>query len=371
MHNPNKALDESNVCTKCVADPILIDLVKNNCNSKSCSFCHEEECIAAPSKIITDYIYEVIFKYYGKAEDLGISYDRGWVLPQIPIEDILFEFNPGWSDDFNEHLVGLADIEWYLVRQTNNDWMEPPLNKILSYGWSGFKEQILYRTRYFFLEEPKDDSIDPHEVSIPSLLSLLAKMCLEFNLITTIPKGTSFYRVRSCAVDDVFDKFENLSVPPKGIATAGRMNPAGIAYFYLASTLTTAISEVITDQKTWYAGNFILSEDVSIIDFSNLPEIPSIFDLKKYIHKEKLIFLHDFVDDIGKSVEKDGREHVDYVPTQVVSEFFRYKFEPKVMGIKYSSIKEKDGVNIAFFESDNRRLKSLFELIYIEKQQAP
>lgn len=110
-----------------------------------------------------------------------------------------------------------------------------------------------------------------------------------------------------------------------------------------------------------------IKEKISVIDFSNIPDLPSQFNIKALKHREKILFLQDFVKDLSRPVEKDGREHIDYVPTQIISEFFRYGFEPRIKGIKYQSIKNKGGLNVAFFESDNIQLENLFELISVDR----
>jgi hypothetical protein len=51
--------------------------------------------------------------------------------------------------------------------------------------------------------------------------------------------------------------------------------------------------------------------------------------------------MFDFMKDFTSPIDKDGREHIDYVPTQVVSEYFRSYMKTsagtKVDGIIYPS----------------------------------
>ncbi|MDR9622301.1 RES family NAD+ phosphorylase [Acinetobacter baumannii] len=199
------------------------------------------------------------------------------------------------------------------------------------------------------------------------MLNALEKLCIELNLIKTVKKNSFFYRVRSHSKEESFSEFDHMGVAPLRIATAGRMNPAGIPYFYIADSSLTAKLEVIKDQEHWSCAKFKLKKDIEVIDFSYLPEIPSIFEIEKYENRQKIIFLHDLVEDMSKPVGPDEKDHIDYIPTQVVSEFFRYRFKPIVKGIKYRSVKNPKGLNIAFFESENKKIKEFFELINIEK----
>jgi hypothetical protein len=47
---------------------------------------------------------------------------------------------------------------------------------------------------------------------------------------------------------------------------------------------------------------------------------PSLFDEQRRHLRAGLSFLHDFAADLAKPIEKDGREHIEYVPTQIVTE---------------------------------------------------
>lgn len=51
-----------------------------------------------------------------------------------------------------------------------------------------------------------------------------------------------------------------------------------------------------------------------------------------------LCFLQKFIHDITLPVELDGREHVDYVPTQVFTEYLRYAFLARVDGLTFPSV---------------------------------
>jgi hypothetical protein len=101
------------------------------------------------------------------------------------------------------------------------------------------------------------------------------------------------------------------------------MNPAGISYLYLAAEEGTAAREIIGES----AADVVLAEfatvrELNVLDFTHLPAKPSVFDAGHRDQREGIIFLEHFVEAISQPVAKDGREHVSYAPSQVVSEFF-------------------------------------------------
>ena len=71
-----------------------------------------------------------------------------------------------------------------------------------------------------------------------------------------------------------------------------------------------------------------------------------------------------FVENISKSIVQDNKTHTEYVPTQIVTEFFRYVF-PEITdivldGIAYPSSKDGNVCYVLFF--DNEACGMNFEL---------
>lgn len=69
--------------------------------------------------------------------------------------------------------------------------------------------------------------------------------------------------------------------------------------------------------------------------------------------RTKALFLNEFVKSITKPIEKDGREHIDYVPSQVVCEFLAQAFllddGSTLDGIIYPSAANPGGTNLLVF----------------------
>lgn len=366
------------ICADCVVDEALVDLVKDNLSASSCSYCEDisenGELISAPYNVIMERIYETIFQYYADAQDVDMPWvEKEWLMPETNIYEVIVEFDPGWSGDFFEDIASSSDPSLYLVGHVNNDWSIECPASALSYGWSAFKEQVLFRTRYLFLSEPEDEysSGRPDYIPISKMIDALGALCNAENLVRTIAAGTEFYRVRVNSGEITYSEFSDVGVPPKGIASAGRMNPAGISYFYVAYDQVTAEKEVVDTATKWTIAKFEILREITIVDFVDLPPIPSVFSEDSYEARQHLAFLTSLVNELTLPVSKDGREHVEYVPTQIVSEYFRYRFKAKdgkrILGLRYPSVKSESGINIAIFESENESLEKLFKLISIQK----
>ena len=91
-------------------------------------------------------------------------------------------------------------------------------------------------------------------------------------------------------------------------------------------------------------------------DLTDIPEVPSIFepvsDSAEFDPRRPLRFLFGFARDVTKPVTRDNKIHIDYVPTQVLTEYLRHRSSDQTNrsdGVKYSSSKIQDGQNIVIF----------------------
>jgi hypothetical protein len=154
-----------------------------------------------------------------------------------------------------------------------------------------------------------------------------------------------------------------LGTPSRGSARfSNRMSPAGIPMFYGAFDEQTAIAETYDasqgNQVVITVAEFVTARDFPVLDLTKLPQIPSLFDSDRRDTRPGLIFLNDFISDLSAPIEKNGREHIEYVPTQVVTEFFRHCYKHPthgaVRGILYKSAQRTGGdCCVLFFESDH------------------
>lgn len=108
------------------------------------------------------------------------------------------------------------------------------------------------------------------------------------------------------------------------------MSAAGISVFYAGIDLATAQAETVanlkrTDKRVLTAGTWTNTRPLRVLDLSKLPDIPDFY--AEYRHRrDQIVFLHEFAEEIRKPVKHDGREHIYYVPTQILTEYFRHRY---------------------------------------------
>ena len=97
-----------------------------------------------------------------------------------------------------------------------------------------------------------------------------------------------------------------------------------------------------------------------ILDLADVPPVPSIFesirDTLEYDPRPSAIFLNYFATELSKPIERDDRVHVEYIPTQVITEYFRTEFVhegDKIDGIRYRSARRSDHCSLVLFASQD------------------
>jgi hypothetical protein len=104
-------------------------------------------------------------------------------------------------------------------------------------------------------------------------------------------------------------------------------------------------------------GTFVAKMLLRVVDLRKvkMPLVPSIFDPRKRPTRSAAHSLHDFAEEVCRPIARDGREHFEYVPAQVVAEYFRRVFEDNtgnsVEGILYDGSQLDGGARRAVVSS--------------------
>ncbi len=357
------------VCERCFEDDTLKALVRQNVSETECNFCgrrSRRRPVAAPLDRIIEVINEAIDREYDlAANNLGYEsaeggyYGKHWDTYDLLTDQIELELPNDDGTLFEIIRSCVGDEVWcernpYSLRQDEK----------LIYSWEHFCEFIKYERRYFFLSAAKDDNeiFDPSE-----LLPIIGSTVEDCGLIRTIAKGSLIYRARQFAVGEILKTSYDLAPPPKENATrSNRMSPAGIVMFYASDDPQTAAAEIDDKPSLGISiGTFRITRDILVLDLTRLPRRPAFFENHYGYDRYAVSFLHEFVRSMAARVEPGNREHVDYVPTQVVTEWFRTAFkhaDTSIDGIYYPSAQMKAGTSLVLFAERDRLVLNKREL---------
>lgn len=351
---------DTHVCADCVEDQYLKQLIQDTASSNCCDYCgcSAATFIAAEASIVVEAIYDAVWAYYCEPAAGGVPYDHGFIIEPIDIDEVLRNLSFDGHPDFVEAIISAEMNGNVFVPAANGYWADSHRHEVLSSAWRSFVRTVKHEARFHFANSPRLVASSPNEIEPYETLPEIAEHLRP--LIRTLMVGTQVYRSRVRSRRQTWTPTaDQMGAPPKERASAGRMNPAGIPYLYTAFDKTTARREVGITKRTSltvFTATFELTKPLNVIDLTILPAIPSLFDVQKKDGREHALFIRQFVNEISVAVAKDGQEHIEYVPTQVVCEYLAQVFEPnpetKLGGLIFPSTVHPGGKNLVVFPDD-------------------
>ncbi len=209
-----------------------------------------------------------------------------------------------------------------------------PMDDAAQKRWVALKDELKYKNRFFPESAP-----DPNELA--ELLGLL--------VISQNDVSKRFFRAR-VQRGDVALGLEDLTAPPVGIAQAGRANPPGLSYLYVASDPETALAEVRpTVADVVAVAQFEAVRGFKLVDLSDPRSLISPFRLELGALnnvRAEMAFLTMLSEDLTRPTPAHKAAY-DYLATQYLCELIkRIGYD----GVRYRSSLNPGGHNFAFFD---------------------
>ncbi|ELB2967157.1 RES domain-containing protein [Vibrio parahaemolyticus] len=366
------------LCSVCIGDEDLASLVRKKGSRGECDYCGNKLRNVVHFDLMMEHFVSCVFQEYGDPNNVGVAWDRGWCGDVFDSDDLLARLGiPIESMELQDDIVSsLGDKQW-----CKQDFYQLSPSQAYSFGWKRFVDLVKHKSRYsFYRSVEENDCLGYEEIPAQYFMDSLSGIIDSLNLYKTLPAGSTVLRVRVHPRKEKLTSAKQLGAPSVEYAVyANRMSPSGISMFYGAFDRRTAIAEtyeLTNEDKVATVGSFELARDVRIVDFSKLPSFKGFFSGVDRSYRHKLSFIYEFLDDFTAPVSKDGLEHIDYVPTQVVSEHFRYihttSDENRIDGIIYPSSKLKGRNAIVIFCDNNDCVeqsedKGLLKLVNVKR----
>jgi hypothetical protein len=360
--NPT-AYEDTFVCVDCFDDPGLKAFVEGEAQGKACTYCGAvaDEPIAAPLVDVLLYIKECLDREYDVAENkLPYESAEGGYIGDVWSTQELLDAHLGGElpNDEDGELMdalcdGLGDRVW--CRRHPFSLTD---DERLNFSWDKFCDLVKHRRHYFFLREGgKGDEL----YSPLTLLRELATWCEKFDLVKTLPLGISLFRARFQSPGQPLSTAADLGPPPEEKATmSNRMSPPGIVMFYVSDNPETALREIAKCPGDFVIGEFKTRRHAKILDLADVPPVPSIFesipDSLEYDPRPPAIFLNYFATELSKPIARDDHVHVEYIPTQIITEYFRTEFlhdGAGIDGIRYRSARHSGHCSLVVFATQD------------------
>ncbi len=332
-------------CSECFSSSYLKDIINSNVTVGNCDFCGTVDIAIYDPKELALF-FQNIFDLYkidkangtsieiqiesdfkGKIFSDKISVNRKKLLNEIIYDDY---------DKYKRLFTGKVVLK-HISNRKNSVKVKP-----LQISWEKFAEEIKSTNRFH----------------IQNALDLFKLQQLLNRYERHIPRSKKYYRARISDTSAGF-KIGEMKNPPPEKAKAGRANPQGISYLYIANDTKTTLYEArasLFDYVT--VGTFRLKEDIKVINLRGDTYDP-IFLAEQGELEDFLIHL-PFITKLEQELSRPRRRsdnELDYLPTQYLSEFVKsLGFD----GVEFQSSLYPLGYNLAIFNPEK------FECIKVE-----
>lgn len=364
----SKGADGRRVCSDCFGDLHLKREIEWHADSHACDFCGAkgDAVQAAPLEGIVEYMLQQIDIEYASADQSlpndPETKDRMFPEDEFDTAELLENYIelelPNDDGTLMSHLVEtLPEQDWCLLNPLGTQEDEAIGN-----SWAAFKQVIKHRRRFFFLAQP--DRALQHDMTwgeaayeIPELLERITTFAKTHGMLTTMPAGTAWIRCQQMGEAESGFGPRRMGPPPYGLATLpNRMSPAGVPMFYGAETRETALAEVAEKSGRFAAARFAVQRDAIVFDVRTAPPVPSLFDPEHARDRSVAMFMHSFIADFRAPIDRKRLPHIDYLPTQIITEYFRTMVlvdEAPVEGVIYVSTKDGGKAVVLFAENED------------------
>jgi hypothetical protein len=354
-------VDDQPVCLECVLDTTLREVLRPQLAEHVCGFCGtrsavDDDPIAVHFEVLMDHVMSAVRFLYITVEDACMPFDSEdgvYVGGSVyDASDVAWQVCEGDATDAVVQAIADAITEDAWTEAHGETGPTRP-DQRLRWGWERLSAQLKHHSRFVFLST-SDPSPHPDDITAPMLLRHLERILDRHGLRRTVPAGRRFWRGRLTTDPADLAKLANaaqLGSAPNRVASNNRFSPIGISMFYGSDSADTAAAEITAHGSGQYAvvGAFETVRDLVLLDLVDLPKLPSLYTAAgRGGHFHDLAFLHHFVRDLTKPVVPDDYLHIEYVPTQVVTEYLRYAAASPVDGILFRGAQD-GGVNTVLF----------------------
>lgn len=354
---PGEIQDKS-VCADHFDSTYLQNYINENGTSGKCNYCGKHGTVLSMPDFI-GLVRRKIESEFDDVDEAGLPTERSYFdddeekIPELkrfytaPSDAKCYEDTSEVLEDidllpepealYNDLLEALPNHAWI-----SSDPFIISRDKELSLQWNNFAEMVKHRQRFTFWTRDEFSGVQSeYDNCLMDILHELGSLIHEADLCKTLDASELLFRARPIEKDTPLT-FKEIPSSPDSKASQNRMSPAGISMFYGSFDEETARLETSSNHDgkgRFLIGRFHAKNPLLILDLTKIPK--PLFWEQGQDYREQLIFLNTFSREISKPIDKKDNNYIEYVPTQVFTEYLRFVFKyygkESLDGLKYRS----------------------------------
>ncbi|HAR4483060.1 RES family NAD+ phosphorylase [Staphylococcus aureus] len=324
------------ICEKCFNNTEIVEIIVND-NSKF------DNC-----DIDNDHLGVKIFdttRHIDKLEQI-----RDYLRPALELYDISINLPDTFSPKEGKKIETALKDDWSIFNVEEDKKYTNENLIVANNDWDGFCESLKYKNRFH-----------NNMINLENLAFFLDITTNYYSIEEFRERFEPLYRSR--IVKFITEKSELMS-PPKGFATAGRLNSKWISVLYLSTKEQVSIEEVKPKHNDIiYIGKVKLQKNVTKekLKIANLTNLTSNAIKAGDDGFRKYFVNYQTLKKIHKGITNPSDEQgIDYLPFQYLADYIR---SLKYDGIMYESILQDGTFNFVFFD------QNLFECVNYERKR--
>lgn len=315
-------------CSNCFNDKLITAYIeKESSDYGNCSFCGARNVQLVEPENFTD-TFETLLNLYQEATNA-----QSQPIYKLIQKDWNIFHNVEIAEKLMPKIINYTYTKTYDYVNINEDFVKNI--------WDEFRNEIKHNNRFF----PKSVNLDIQEL----------KAWLQELELRKYPK--ILYRARISNDRQRID-ITKMGKPPSSIATAGRANPYGISYLYMATRKKTAIAEVRPHKgNTICIAKIKIPNRLRLADLRNPKNYLSPFVRPDYSTEELfkyIVLLQKLGEELSKPIVPHEAE-LEYLSSQYLAELIK---DANFDGIIFKS-SVGSGDNIALFSDTNVEFRNV------------
>ena len=349
-------LVEGSLCRDHLQDRYLRDTVEPSSDDEdnTCLVCGQSgDAMASLESLVKVVVAAMRVWYSDPLEELPWDGREGGFQGEVlDTEDVIRNlcdaaFTPDSSGDLHHALVDAIDLTQWTPLGGGAD------RDLMDYAWDVYADDVRRGSRFVFLMDVRDRYDAPTRVA-KYLSQIVDSYVTAPDDLVTRTQDVSVFRGRLVEDPTQFEATaKQLGPAPSELAAANRMSAPGISLMYASADPQTAIAEIAGHGVEPFAitGRFENVRTLFILDLTKRPErsnAGSLFDPGNWDRLRMIMFFDGFVERITRPVIPDGRQHIEYTPTQVLTEFLRWTSPHPLDGIALPSAQTGEKTYVFF-----------------------